>query len=655
MISRILMVAPHFAEYSERLCAGLAKRCPTAILINSLNRADEVSRPIASDAQLIEMPMNRRPDQARALLRALMMARRADLVILQEGVRQYLKPLIWLLRHFTRIALIVHDPVPHSGSDSARAAEHGRYRRWLREHADALIVHGESCRRAIIDLGYAEEKVVMINHGVLMPPEGRLDARPEPGRVLMFGRMEAYKGLDVALDAADLLAARGVSLRLVVAGAGPEQQRLGARMAAMPHVEVIDRFLAPDELAEQIGRASLVIAPYRDATQSGVIATALANGRPVIASAVGGLGDVVHPGMNGRLVPPGDAAALAEAIGALVGDPGEARRLGDGARHHAETALDWGTIAGDLLTQLSARLPVRRLRDRLPARTGMLGTLVGVTLLVSQAACTAQVGGADGFAAPLGDKVFTAPDCGDAAAVDSRPQRDPPVADMYGDSEDLPAGLVNKDGTPMGYAMHPRIAYGNHPPAAWHAMVPWGEIYPGAKGSTATNTRVEIRNLRLFVRPAATGRWCLLQYTDVPIGAYYPADFGNEVSFRGPQRQEPDVGLSFPMITGRVFHFFAKKRVPIPDGGVTGVYTDFEARKILDDPNGPDDRDQASIVANAGADYWQDIVVPGGHTLVTNGDAAISRFRLVGKGWQLYHMNTAAPGAAQRPMQDMKQ
>lgn len=648
MIGSILLVAPHFAEYSERLAAALARHCPTGLLINAANRADEVGRPIASNAQITAMPMNRRPDQARALLRALVMARRADVVIVQEGVRQFLKPLVWILRKFTRVALIVHDPNPHSGRDSALHSAHSAYRRWLREQADVLVVHGETCRLSLISLGYPEDKVFTINHGILMQPDHDEAAAGNPDRMLMFGRMEAYKGLETLLDAADILIARGLRFHLVIAGAGPEQDRWAARMAAMPQVETIARYLEPAELEHQIAQAGFVVAPYHDATQSGVLASTFANGRPVIASATGGLVDVVRHDHNGLLVPPRDAAALADAMGALLADRARAQRLADGARQTAATDLGWDSIAGTLIAGLA-----QRLRPRLPsARQAALASFACLGLMMAQTGCTAQI--ASGDNAPVGDKVFTAPDCADTDAAQGTPDRDPPVADMYGDSEELPAGLVNKDGTPMGYAMHPRIAYGNHPPSDWHAMVPWGEIYPSAKGSTATNTRVEIRNLRLFVRPAATGHWCLLKYEDVPVGAYYPASFANEVAFRGPQRQEPDTGLSFPMIPGRVFHFFARKRVPIPAGGVTGVYTDFEARKILDNPNGPDDRNQASIVANAGADYWQDMVAPGGHTLLLNGDAAIGRFRLVGNGWQLHTMNTAAPGAAQRPMQDLK-
>ena len=647
MIGSILLVAPHFAEYSERLAAALAQRCPTGLLINAANRADEVGRPIASNAQITTMPMNRRPDQARALLRALVMARRADVVIVHEGVRQFLKPLVWILRKFTRVALIVHDPSPHSGRDSALHSAHSAYRRWLRERADVLIVHGDTCRTALVSLGYPEDKVITINHGILMPPDQIDTTAGDPARVLMFGRMEAYKGVETLLDAADILIARGLRFHLVIAGAGPEQDRWASRMAAMPQVEAIARYLEPAELERQIARAGFVVAPYHDATQSGVLASTFANGRPVIASATGGLVDVVQHDRNGLLVPPRDAAALADAMGALLADPARVQRLAEGARHTAATDLGWDSIAGTLVAGLA-----QRLRPRLPsARQAAIASFACLGLMLAQTSCTAQIAIADD--APVGDKVFTAPDCDDTAGAPAKPDRDPPAADMYGDSEELPAGLVNKDGSPMGYAMHPRIAYGNHPPSYWHAMVPWGEIFPGVKGSTATNTRVEIRNLRLFVRPKSTGRWCLLQYTDVPMGAYFPASFANEISFKGPQRQEPDVGLSATMIPGRVFHFFAKKRVLIPAGGVTGVYSDFEARKILDDPRGPDDREKASIVANAGTDYWQDLIAPGGHTGILNADAAIGKFRHVSNNWQLYTMSTVAPGATQRNMDDL--
>ncbi|PBN41616.1 glycosyltransferase family 4 protein [Sphingobium sp. D43FB] len=351
---RILFIAPHFAEYSERLAAGLAGQLPTRLILNSYNRSDEMQHSLSGKASVTAIPMERRWHHAFALFYCIFQAMlfRADLVIVQEGVRQFLKPMIGLLRRFTRVALIVHDPKPHSGSDSSRALVDVPYRRWLREHADVLIVHGERCLSEMVSLGYDPERILSIRHGVLMTPKRRQPKAAKPGRILMFGRMEAYKGLEVLLDAASLLSARGVDFHLVVAGAGPEQGRLAHRIATMPNVEVIPRYLTPEELQRELALTSFVVAPYLDATQSGVLASTFANGRAAIASNVGGLSDVVKHEINGLLVPPGDATALADAMAAFLQDPNQIHRLGRGAENFADDELNWDRIAENLLSKL---------------------------------------------------------------------------------------------------------------------------------------------------------------------------------------------------------------------------------------------------------------------------------------------------------------
>lgn len=649
MNHRIVIVAPHFAEYSERMAAALAATAPTVLLTNALNRAEQISRPIASAARIIEMPMNRRADQARAFLASLraVFALRADLVIIQEGVRQFLKPLIWLLRRFTRVALIVHDPAPHSGTDAN--ISQGAYRRWLRENADLLIVHGAYCREALLALGYPAARVITINHGVLMEP-ARLDASAgEPGRVLMFGRMEAYKGLEQLLDAAQLLHTRGLGFQLVIAGAGPEQARLGARMAGMVEagvrMEVIDRYLEPDALEHELARASFVVAPYLDATQSGVLASTFANGRPIVATAVGGLGDVVHDGENGRLVPPRDPAALAEAMAALLTDPSLAMRLGEGARRSARTALDWGCITSDLLAQVDQK-PAPRRRFCAPRGTAALLAVAGLAALLP--AASEQARGSAPKAAAASLRVFDAPPCDAAAPAPSTQRREPPVRDMYGTSEIEPDGARTASGIQMSWAKHPRLAYGNSPPPTWTSMLAWGQVFISVQKNRATNTRVEVRDLRLFLRPRTTGRWCLAQMIQSPIGGLFRSDFVDDNHLPGSPRSEPDGGRSFALQEERFVHFFANARIAIPAGGVTGVYADFAARKVLTDPTGPDDRAQASLVASAGADYWASAQAPSGHNGVLNADAGIGRFREVGNSWKVYSMNTAAPGAIEK-------
>ena len=92
-------------------------------------------------------------------------------------------------------------------------------------------------------------------------------------------------------------------------------------------------------------RARLVVVPYTTATQSGVIATAYAFGRPVIATSVGGLVEMVWHGKTGLLVPPNDVAGLARAIRSLARNPERLRKMGREAHILGRTLWHWDQIA----------------------------------------------------------------------------------------------------------------------------------------------------------------------------------------------------------------------------------------------------------------------------------------------------------------------
>jgi glycosyltransferase involved in cell wall biosynthesis len=635
VVRRIAIVAPHFAEYSERLAAGLGNRVPTWLALNSVNRDAEAGRPIETEARTLVMPMNRRLHQLATLLRCVAeIARfRADTVIVQEGVREFLKPLIRILRVYCRVVLIVHDPAPHSGADNFAAARHVPYRRWLREHADAIVVHGAACRREMVALGYDGNRIVEIDHGVLMVPQRIEPAMVEPRRVLMFGRMEAYKGLETLLDAVDVLNRRKISFTLVVAGEGPEQRRLATRMAGMDNVTSVPRYLSQAEAEAQIGAAAFVVAPYTDATQSGVLASTFANGRPVVASDVGGLGDVVSHDVNGLLVPAGDPAALADAMVSLLADEDRMERLATGARDLARTRLNWNLIA-ERLTDGLDNIPSRPRFGRRKALASVIACLAVTTVYAPRTSMAAG-------ASPSPTRRFDAPECGSGGALNLE---NPPTIDMYGISEAMPAGALRPNGQPMSWALHPRLARGNDPRPGWTAMVGWGQVFISQIGDRSRNTRVEIRDMRLFVRPKSATGWCLLEAVPAPKGAFYRTDFVGDQHDVGDQRIEADGGRSFRPAGGQAIHFFTD-RVRMPPGGVDGVYADFQARLIKDDPSGFDDRKRVSLVASAGADYWMSDKVPAGHVLVFNEDAGIGRFRLVGREWRTYSMNTNAPGA----------
>ena len=140
----------------------------------------------------------------------------------------------------------------------------------------------------------------------------------EPARLLFFGAIRANKGLHVLLRAMSRLP----GCTLTVAG---EPEGVGyldevrALIAALPagRVELVPRFVGEAEIAGFFDRAHLVVLPYTEfAAQSGVLHQALAHVRPVVATAVGGLGESVRTWGIGEVVAPGDELALADGIDA---------------------------------------------------------------------------------------------------------------------------------------------------------------------------------------------------------------------------------------------------------------------------------------------------------------------------------------------------
>ena len=169
-----------------------------------------------------------------------------------------------------------------------------------------------------------------------LPPELAGVTRPV---ALFFGRIERYKGLDVLLEAW-----RGVpDAELWVVGL-PRMPIDELVRSAPPRVRWVPRFVAEEELPALFRRADVVVLPYREIDQSGVVFTALAFGRPLVLTAVGGFPELAAEGAA-TVVPPEDPDALRAAMTALLGDPGARERLAAGARGLRRGRYDWDRIA----------------------------------------------------------------------------------------------------------------------------------------------------------------------------------------------------------------------------------------------------------------------------------------------------------------------
>ena len=204
-----------------------------------------------------------------------------------------------------------------------------------------VVVHS---RRAVAELsaaGVDGERIARIAHasfgGSTAGPAG---SAPNGRSLLFFGLLRDYKGLDVLVRALPDIP----ETRLVVAGDTLDSvegvRELAARLGVADRIEWRLGFVPDDEVPGLMARASAVVLPYRRADSSGVLATALGHGRPAVVSDVGSLGETVSEFAAGRVVPPGDAHALAVACRSLLEDPGA---LVDAARGavRAGAALTW--------------------------------------------------------------------------------------------------------------------------------------------------------------------------------------------------------------------------------------------------------------------------------------------------------------------------
>lgn len=354
---RVAIYAPHFAEYSYRLAAGLARHCDVRLVLNrkDANQQWELSDIAVAapfDTRIRDLSLRRGGVIGIPASFLDIVSFRPDAIHCHEVPEIYTSKLIQLLGPLgIPLVLTVHDAIPHSEGGSGTSPREDAWRARMRAAASVVTTHGESCiadfRRASPDF---KGKTISSMHGVLMvPPDNNAVTEPEPARILFFGRMWAYKGLDVFIDALDMLSRRGVAHEAIVAGRGPEMTRLGARMEAMPTVKTINAYISPADTGRLFQSATVVALPYKDATQSGVLASAYGNSRPVVASATGGIPDVVTDGVNGLLVPPGDATALADALERVLTSKPLAATLTDGARQTAAGILNWDHIAEQLL------------------------------------------------------------------------------------------------------------------------------------------------------------------------------------------------------------------------------------------------------------------------------------------------------------------
>lgn len=252
----------------------------------------------------------------------------------------------WLLKNIPTV-FAIHDPIPHSGESNWRA---DLARKLSFSFVDRFILYSASMKDSFVnDNNLQSYKVCLSQLGVYtIYREWIKSAVQDDGKtVLFFGRLSPYKGLDVLYKSVLLVAEKIPGVRFVIAGRPIGGYKLPAipNLSGGTQVEVINSYISNERLAELFQRATIVVCPYLDATQSGVILTAYAFKKPVIATNTGGLPEYVLHEKSGVLIEPGNHVQLSEAIAKLLGDSEYLQQLQAGVEAVTATELNWERIA----------------------------------------------------------------------------------------------------------------------------------------------------------------------------------------------------------------------------------------------------------------------------------------------------------------------
>jgi glycosyltransferase involved in cell wall biosynthesis len=222
-----------------------------------------------------------------------------------------------------KLVIAVHDPVPHSKEGSWKLKITDKL---FHPIAGAFLLYSEYSKKIFKSVVNNDRKVPVevLRMKPYMSYRDHLKADySETGNyILFFGRISFYKGIDTLFKSIPKVLKYYPDLQFKIAGSNYPGYSVDQNLLEPIKENVIfeNRYIPHEELVNMIQKSSFVVCPYKEATQSGVLMTAFACSRTVIASNVGAFSEYITDGVNGKLCEEGDAEALADAMLFLLKD-----------------------------------------------------------------------------------------------------------------------------------------------------------------------------------------------------------------------------------------------------------------------------------------------------------------------------------------------
>lgn len=245
-----------------------------------------------------------------------------------------------------KAVLTCHDPVQHTGERNRFIMNLFKLNEFYQlKRVDKIIVHGKTLFKDLTEQNIAPDKIVVIPHGDYSFFEKFAESDiKENNTILFFGRIKPYKGIKYLIEAEKILSKSARDYKIIIAGEGDITPYI-QDIKNNDKLIIINRYINDTEVALLFKKSMMVVLPYLEASQSGIIPIAYAFKKPVVATDVGSISEVVEDNKTGLIVPPKDSPALAAAILKLLDNDELRINMGENAYKKMKEEMSWDKIA----------------------------------------------------------------------------------------------------------------------------------------------------------------------------------------------------------------------------------------------------------------------------------------------------------------------